>query len=80
MREFAAILPKLRRAVKKDLTQEGMPRERALACAVRLLDLGFFRIGGEECAETTRVMGWPRCCASTSQSRTAPGAMSVLRT
>jgi hypothetical protein len=24
-----------------------MPRERALACAVRLLDLGFFRVGGE---------------------------------
>jgi DNA topoisomerase I len=57
MREFAAILPKLRRAVKKDLTQEGMPRQRALACAVRLLDLGFFRIGGEEYAETNESYG-----------------------
>jgi DNA topoisomerase-1 len=57
MREFAAILPKLRRAVKKDLTQEGMSRERALACAVRLLDLGFFRIGGEEYAETNESYG-----------------------
>jgi DNA topoisomerase IB len=57
MREFAAVLPKLRRAVKKDLTQEGMPRERALACAVRLLDLGFFRIGGEEYAETNESYG-----------------------
>ncbi len=57
MREFAAILPKLRRAVKADLTQEGMPRERALACAVRLLDLGFFRIGGEEYAETNESYG-----------------------
>ena len=57
MREFAAALPRLRRAVKKDLGREGMPRERALACAVRLLDLGFFRIGGEEYAETNESYG-----------------------
>jgi DNA topoisomerase IB len=57
MREFAAILPKLRRAVKKDLVLDGVPRERALACAVRLLDLGFFRIGGEEYAETNESYG-----------------------
>jgi DNA topoisomerase I len=57
MRDFAAQLPRLRRAVKKDLAQEGMPRERALACAVRLLDLGFFRIGGEEYAETNESYG-----------------------
>jgi DNA topoisomerase IB len=57
MREFAAKLPKLRRVVKRDLAREGMPRERALACAVRLLDLGFFRIGGEEYAETNESYG-----------------------
>jgi len=57
MREFAAELPRLRRAVKKDLAREGMPRERALACAIRLLDLGFFRIGGEEYAETNESYG-----------------------
>jgi DNA topoisomerase I len=57
MRKFAAILPKLRRVVRKDLGQEGMPRQRALACAVRLLDLGFFRIGGEEYAETNESYG-----------------------
>ena len=57
MREFAAALPRLRRAVKRDLVREGMPRERALACAVRLLDLGFFRIGGEEYAETNESYG-----------------------
>lgn len=57
MREFAATLPKLRRAVRKDLAREGMPRERALACAVRLLDLGFFRIGGEEYAEANESYG-----------------------
>ena len=57
MREFASALPRLRRAVKRDLAREGMPRERALACAVRLLDLGFFRIGGEEYAEANESYG-----------------------
>jgi DNA topoisomerase I len=57
MREFAASLPKLRRAVKRDLARPGASRERALACAVRLLDLGFFRIGGEEYAEENESYG-----------------------
>jgi DNA topoisomerase IB len=57
MREFARQLPGLRRAVSRDLALEGMPRERALACAVRLLDLGFFRVGGEEYAETNESYG-----------------------
>ncbi|HEY5091301.1 MAG TPA: DNA topoisomerase IB [Polyangia bacterium] len=57
VREFAATLPRLRRAVSRDLKLEGMPRERALACAVRLLDLGFFRIGGEQYAEENESYG-----------------------
>ncbi len=57
MREFAAALPGLRRAVIRDLAREGLPRERALACAVRLLDLGFFRVGGEEYAEANESFG-----------------------
>jgi DNA topoisomerase I len=57
MREFAAALPRLRRAARKDLALEGMPRERALACGVRLLDLGFFRIGGEAYAEENESYG-----------------------
>jgi DNA topoisomerase-1 len=56
-REFARQLPSLRRAISRDLALEGMPRERALACAVRLLDLGFFRVGGEEYAETNESYG-----------------------
>jgi DNA topoisomerase I len=57
MREFARSLPPLRRAVSRDLALEGMPKERALACAVRLLDLGFFRVGGEEYTETNESFG-----------------------
>lgn len=57
VREFARLLPRLRRAVTSDLARDGMPRERALACAVRLLDLGFFRVGGEEYAEANESYG-----------------------
>jgi DNA topoisomerase IB len=48
--EFGAALPGLREAVAHDLGRRGLVRERVLACAIRLLDLGFFRIGGEEYA------------------------------
>jgi len=34
-----------------------MPRDRVLACAVRLLDIGFFRIGSEEYAEKSETYG-----------------------
>jgi DNA topoisomerase IB len=57
MRDFARALPRLRRTVKRALELDGMPRERALACAVRLLDLGFFRVGGEEYAESNGSYG-----------------------
>jgi len=57
MREFAAALPRLRRAVSRDLRAPGVPRQRALACAVRLLDLGFLRVGGEEYAEANGSYG-----------------------
>jgi DNA topoisomerase-1 len=51
MERFAEQLPKLRRRVAGDLTGDEPSRERVLACAVRLLDVGLFRIGGEEYAE-----------------------------
>jgi DNA topoisomerase IB len=57
MREFARSLPRLRRAVSRDIGLEGMPRERAQACAARLLDLGFFRVGGERYAESNESYG-----------------------
>jgi DNA topoisomerase I len=57
MIEFARALPRLRRRVSKDLTRPGMPRERVLACATRLLDRGFFRIGTEDYAEENDTYG-----------------------
>jgi DNA topoisomerase IB len=43
----AAKLPAARRRILTDLALEGMPRGRATATAVRLLDLGYFRIGND---------------------------------
>ncbi|WP_369213315.1 DNA topoisomerase IB [Streptomyces flavofungini] len=45
--DVAAALPAVRAQVTEDLTGRGLGRERVLACAVRMLDLGFFRIGNE---------------------------------
>jgi DNA topoisomerase-1 len=48
---FARALPALRRRVARDLgADDGLSRARVLACAVRLLDVGLFRIGGEDYA------------------------------
>ena len=45
---FARALPKLREVVAEHLEgREGLDRDRVLACTVRLLDYGFFRIGTE---------------------------------
>lgn len=55
--EVAARLPRARRRVDLHLQLEGMPYERALATAFRLLDLGFFRIGGETYAEANQSYG-----------------------
>ena len=57
MIEFSRRLPKLRKIVARDIFLEGMPRERALACAVRMMDLGYFRIGSEQYAEENETYG-----------------------
>ena len=54
---FAKRLPELRAQVEADLALDGLPRERVLACAVRLLELGFFRIGGEAYAAENGTYG-----------------------
>jgi DNA topoisomerase I len=62
MISFGEALPKLRRRVARDLRlapggEEELSRGRVLACAVRLLDLGFFRIGSEDYAERNESYG-----------------------
>jgi DNA topoisomerase IB len=48
MLNFARALPGMRRRVAKHLTDPGLTRRRVLACSVRMLDRGFFRVGGED--------------------------------
>jgi DNA topoisomerase IB len=57
MLRFARCLPALRTKVAADLDGEAMSRERVLACAVRLLDVGFFRIGSEDYAVENETYG-----------------------
>jgi DNA topoisomerase-1 len=66
---FGEALPRLRRRVTRDLRLSAagsehsaaeppeLSRGRVLACAVRLLDLGFFRIGSEDYAERNESYG-----------------------
>ena len=57
MLEFARALPALRKTCARHLRRPELDRERVLACAVRLLDLGFFRIGTEDYAEQNQSYG-----------------------
>jgi DNA topoisomerase I len=55
---FAKALPRLRRRVDQDLGDcATLDRSCVLACAVRLLERGFFRIGSEEYAEENDSFG-----------------------
>jgi DNA topoisomerase I len=59
---FAQALPALRRRVARDLADAddgngGLGERRVLACAVRLLDVGLFRIGGEDYAARHETYG-----------------------
>ena len=44
-------LPRIRDSVRDDLALDGLPLERACACAFRLIDLGYFRIGNDVYAD-----------------------------
>jgi DNA topoisomerase IB len=68
MLAFGESLPRVRRRIVRDLALDrdgrsarlgpkGLTRERVLACSVRLLDLGFFRIGSEDYAERNESYG-----------------------
>src|SRR5918995_1521847 len=58
MLDFAKDLPALREHIASELESGGeLTRDRVLACAVRLLDVGFFRIGTEEYASSNESFG-----------------------
>jgi DNA topoisomerase-1 len=55
--DFANALPRLRARVDADLGKPGIPRERVLATAVRLLEETFMRIGNVEYARANGSIG-----------------------
>jgi DNA topoisomerase IB len=58
MIDFARALPAMRRRVARDLAKGGdITRQPVLACAVRLLDRGFFRVGSEDYAVENESYG-----------------------
>jgi DNA topoisomerase IB len=54
---FAATLPRMRRDAKRALSGTAPTKERVLAGAVRMLDLGAFRVGSETYAEANGSYG-----------------------
>jgi DNA topoisomerase-1 len=54
---FAERLPDLRAAMAEHVALEGLPAEKVAAIAVRLINLGWFRVGGDRYAKTSRTFG-----------------------
>ena len=57
MAAFARALPRIRRRVQRDLARAGLPREKALATVVRLLESTFIRVGNDEYARQNASFG-----------------------
>jgi DNA topoisomerase-1 len=54
---FAERLPELRSAMSSHMELEGLPYERVAAIAVRLINLGWFRVGTDRYAKASRTFG-----------------------
>lgn len=57
MESFARALPAMRERAEADLALRGLVRDRVLACSVRLLDLGFFRVGSDRYTAENETFG-----------------------
>jgi DNA topoisomerase I len=55
--DFAKALPRIRERVDADLGRPGVPRERVLATAIRILEETFMRVGNLEYARTNGSFG-----------------------
>jgi DNA topoisomerase-1 len=54
---MSAALPDMRQRIAADLRRRGLPRDRVVALALHILDLGYFRAGGEQYAEENNSYG-----------------------
>jgi len=57
MLEFAAMLPRLRRRLRKDLALPGLPRDKVLALVVSLLEETMIRVGNDTYAKENNSFG-----------------------
>ncbi len=57
MRAFGKVLPRIRRAVGRDLKRKGLTKRKVLAAIVKLLETTYIRIGNEEYAEENGSFG-----------------------
>ena len=55
--DMSAALPDMRRRIAADLRGRGLDRDRVLAIALHLLDLGYFRAGSEQYTEENNSYG-----------------------
>jgi DNA topoisomerase-1 len=55
--QFAEKLPSLREAMSEHMELAGLPEEKIAAVAVRLINLGWFRVGSDQYAKTSRTFG-----------------------
>jgi DNA topoisomerase-1 len=55
--EFGGSLPRIRKAVDRDLDRRGVPRRKVLAAVVRLLDRTLIRVGNDEYARLNNSFG-----------------------
>jgi DNA topoisomerase I len=54
---FAERLPQLREAMAEHMQLDGLPPEKVAAVATRLVNLGWFRVGGDRYAKESRTFG-----------------------
>jgi DNA topoisomerase-1 len=57
MAAFGAALPVVRRGIERDLSLEGLPRDKVLAASVRLMDETLIRIGNDEYEKQNQSYG-----------------------
>ncbi|WP_333892033.1 DNA topoisomerase IB [Mycolicibacterium gadium] len=55
--DMSAALPDMRRQIASDLRGRGLARDRVIALALQLLDLGYFRSGSEQYVEENNSFG-----------------------
>src|SRR3954464_1382591 len=54
---FAEKLPQLRAAMSEHIALDGLPEQKVAATAARLINLGWFRVGSDRYAKTSRTFG-----------------------